>query len=146
MVLRLSWRYFLPLLYVVVLISSSGSDSVKSLTTHAQVTGTWDATFSGTVQGTGTPQTDTFVMELEQDGSRVNGRVRFKGLNQSFRVSGKVVGATFSYTSKGMMGPNCEVRLVGETIVEEAPGRLRGSQTQANCEGTAVGEVTAVRR
>lgn len=139
-------RHLCRLLLILVLISWSGNDSVKSITRDAQVTGTWDASFSGTVQGKGTPQTDTLVMELEQDGSKVKGTVRFKGLDQIFPVSGEVAGTTFSYTSKGMMGPNCEIRLVGDTIIDEATGRFRGSQTQANCEGTAVGEVTAVRR
>lgn len=139
-------RHLCRLLLILVLISWSESDSVKSLTRDAQVAGTWDASFSGTVQGKGTSQTDTFVMELEQDGSTVKGTVRFKGLDQIFPVSGKVAGTTFSYTSKGTMGPNCEIKLAGDTIVDEATGRLRGSQTQANCEGTAVGEVIAVRR
>jgi hypothetical protein len=112
----------------------------------AQVTGTWDARFSGKVQGKGTSQDDTFVMELKQDGSNVKGTLQFKGLDVSFPVTGKVKGTTFSYSAKANAGPNCEATVVGETTVDETAGRMEGSQTQGNCEGTAVGTVTAVRR
>jgi hypothetical protein len=111
-----------------------------------QVSGTWDARFEGTVEGKGTAQDDTIVMELKQEGSKVTGILRFHGLDKDFQVSGEVKGTTFSYTSKAMQSPNCEATITAKTNVEAASGKFKGSQTQKNCEGTAVGQVTAVRR
>jgi hypothetical protein len=119
---------------------------VTSVPTDVKVAGTWDAHFSGKVEGKGTPHDDNFVMTLKQDGSKVTGTLRFEGLNLTFPVSGNVTGTAFVYTSKAKLGPDCEAKLAGETIVEAASGSLRGSQTQTSCEGTAIGEVTAVRR
>jgi hypothetical protein len=114
--------------------------------TDMQVAGTWEARFSGKVQGKGTSQNDTLVMELTQDGSTVKGTLRFKGLATSFPIAGKVKGRTFSYSAKASVGPNCEASVVAETTVDEVAAQFEGSQTQSNCEGTAVGRVTAVRK
>ena len=111
-----------------------------------QVTGTWVARFSGKVQGKGTSQDDTLVMELTQDGSTVKGTLRFTGLETSFSINGQVKGKTFSYSGKARIGPNCDATVVAETTVDDAGGRFEGSQTQSNCEGTAVGRVAAVRQ
>jgi cytoskeletal protein CcmA (bactofilin family) len=111
-----------------------------------RVTGTWQARFSGKVQGKGTSQDDTLVLELTQDGSTVKGTLRFKGLETSFPIAGKVKGRTLIYSAKGNVGPNCEASVVGEATVDDVAGRFEGSQTQSNCEGTAVGRVTAVRK
>jgi hypothetical protein len=138
--------YILALLPFTLLIGWGGVDHAKSLPTEVQVAGTWDAHFSGTVERTGTPHDDTFVMELKQEGAMVTGTLRFKGLDLSFPLSGKVAGTAFSYTSKARLNPNCEATITGETIVDAASGKFKGSQTQTNCEGTAVGQVTAVRR
>src|ERR1700752_3835515 len=120
-----------------ILISWSGSNSAGSLPPDVQISGTWDCSFSGTVQGKGTSQTDTLVMDLNQNGSRVTGTLRFNGLDVSFPVSGKVTGTKFTYIAKAIMGPNCEAAIEGE---------MTGSQTQTNCEGKAVGKVAAARR
>ena len=112
---------------------------------ETNVSGTWDATFSGTVQGRGTPQRDTLVMELRQDGTNVTGTLRFQGLDLPFPLSGTVSGTSFTFTSKASFSPTCEATVVATTTVDAA-GRLSGTQTQANCEGTAIGQVTAVRR
>jgi len=137
----LTRSHLLALLILVLL-----SNPTQSMNTDVRVSGTWDANFSGLVQGTGTSQTDTFVMKLEQDGSSVKGSIRFKSLDFSFPVSGTVTATTFTYTAKGNLGPKCEFTLAGETVVNETTNRMKGSQTQTNCEGTAKGEVTAVRR
>jgi hypothetical protein len=113
---------------------------------EVNVAGTWDAYFSGTVKGQRTPHDDTIVMELKQNGSIVKGTLRFKGLDVSFPVAGKVEGRTFTYSSKSSVGPNCDATVVGEVSVDEAANRFQGSQTQSNCEGTAEGKITAVRR
>lgn len=102
--------------------------------------------FEGSCEGNGTPHDDTFVMELKQEGSKVTGMLRFEGLDLDFRVSGKVTGTAFSYTSKARLNQNCEAAIAGATTVEAGSGKFKGSQTQTNCEGTAVGQVIAVRR
>lgn len=112
----------------------------------AQVTGTWDARFVGKVHGKETRQDDDFVMELTQNGSVVKGTLRFKGLEVSFPLTGKTKGTIFTYSAKGNMGPNCEATVTGEITVDQSAGQMEGSQTQSNCEGTAEGRVTAVRR
>jgi len=111
-----------------------------------QVSGTWEVRFSGKVEGKGTSQNDTLVMELTQDGSTVKGTLRFKGLETTFPITGEVKARTFTYSAKASVGPNCEANVVAETTVDDVDGRFEGSQTQSNCEGTAVGRVTAVRK
>ena len=85
-------------------------------------------------------------MELKQEGSQITGTLRFKGLNTDFPVSGKIAGTTFIYTSKAMISPDCEASLAAKTTIDESSDKFKGSQTQTTCEGTAIGEVTAVRR
>ncbi len=136
------WRpYQLILALLVVLFFSNGTTQ-----RDVKVNGTWLVRFSGTVEGKGTSQDDTLVMELTQDGSTVKGTLRFTGLETSFPVNGKVKGKTFSYSAKASMGPNCDATVVAETTVDNAAGRFEGSQTQSNCEGTAVGRVAGVRQ
>jgi len=135
--------FFISLL---ILISWSGSNSAGSLPPDVQISGTWDCSFSGTVQGKGTSQTDTLVMDLNQNGSRVTGTLRFNGLDVSFPVSGKVTGTKFTYIAKAIMGPNCEAAIEGEMTFDERANEMTGSQTQVNCEGKAVGKVAATRR
>jgi len=134
------------LLALLILVCWGMSSPSQSIGTDVRVSGTWDGNFSGLVEGTGTSQTDTFVMELEQDGSSVKGSIRFKGLDFSFPVSGTVAATTFTFTAKGTISAKCEFTLAGQTVVNESTNRMKGSQTQTNCEGTAKGEVTAVRR
>jgi len=133
------YRSLLALLVVLFFYNGSTEPDV-------QVTGTWEAGFSGKVQGKGTSQDDMLVLELTQDGSAVKGTLRFKGLETAFPIVGKVRGRTFSYSTKASVGPNCEATVVAETTVDDVARRFEGSQTQANCEGTAVGRVTAVRK
>jgi hypothetical protein len=140
--LRVVTRYHL--LALLILACWGMTSPSQSIGPDARVAGTWDGYFSGLVEGAGTSQTDAFVMKLEQDGSSVKGTIRFEGLDLSFPVSGKVMATTFSYTAKGDIGENCKFTLAGETVVNG--NRMKGSQTQTNCEGTAKGEVTAVRR
>ena len=133
-------------LVLLVLFLGSDNNLPASINPDVKVKGTWDARFKGTVQGKGTSQDDSIVMELKQNGSIVKGTLRFSGLDVALPVTGKVAGTTFTYSAKASVGPNCDATVVGEVTVDEAAGRLEGSQTQANCEGTAVGQVTAVRR
>ena len=138
--------YILAVLPFTVLASWGGFYDAKSISDDVQVAGTWDAKFLGTVEGKGTPHDDTFVMELKQEGSKVTGTLRFEGLELDLPVSGNVSGTAFSYTSKVRLSPNCEATIAASTTVEAASGKFKGSQTQTTCEGTAVGQVTAVRR
>ena len=139
-------RYRCILVLLALLSIGSGVDNAEPTPADVDVTGTWDASFSGTVERTGTSQTDTFVLKLKQKGSQITGTLRFKGVNSDFPVSGKIVGTTFSYTSKAMLSPDCEASIAAETTIDESSRKFKGSQTQTTCEGTAVGEVTAVRR
>lgn len=133
------YRSLLALLVVLFFYSGTPQPNV-------QVSGTWEVRFSGKVQGKGTSQDDTLVMELTQDGPTVKGTLRFKGLETTFPITGKVNGKTFRYSAKASVGPNCEASVVAETTVDGVAGRFEGSQTQSNCEGTAVGRVTAARK
>ena len=140
-------RYLLGVVLPFVLLNIGNEiDHAKPTPAEVNVTGTWDASFSGTVEPTGTSQDDTFVMELKQEGTTVTGTLRFKGLNLDFPVSGKIAGTTFIYTSKAMLSPDCEASLAAETTIYESSHKFKGSQTQSTCEGTAVGKVTALRR
>ena len=138
--------YTLALLAFTLLTSWGGVYDAESIPNDVQVAGTWDARFIGTVEGKGTPHDDTFVMELKQEGSKVTGTLRFEGLDLDLSLSGEVTGTSFSYTSKARLNPNCEATIAASTTVEAASGKFKGSQTQTTCEGTAVGQVTAVLR
>ena len=140
-----SYLYILALLPFALLSIGNEVDHAKA-TPDVNVTGTWYASFSGTVERTGTSQTDTFVLKLKQRGSQITGTLRFQGLNKDFPVSGKIAGTTLIYTSRGMVGPDCEASVAAETTIDESSDKFKGSQTQTTCEGTAVGEVTAVRK
>ena len=139
------YRYILAIIPFALLCIWNEVDHAKPTPPDVNVTGTWYASFSGTVERTGTSQDDTFVMELKQEGSKVTGTLRFKGLNLDFPVSGKIAGTTFTYTSKAMLSPNCEASLAAETTIDESSRTFKGSQTQTTCEGTAVGKVSAAR-
>lgn len=139
------YRSILAILPFALLGLGNEVDHAKPAPADVNITGTWYASFSGKVERTGTSQDDTFVMELKQDGSRITGTLRFKGLNMDLPVSGKIAGTTFIYTSKAMLGPDCEASLAAKTTIDESSRKFKGSQTQTTCEGTAVGEVTAVR-
>ena len=123
--------------------SSPTAPSVES------VSGTWDATFEGLVQGTGTTQTDDITMELRQSGTTVRGFLRFSPNFDAIDVpltAGRINGSRFTYSAVTSLYPGCQVRVDGEVIVDPSGTRLEGSQTQSNCEGTAVGQVTATKR
>jgi hypothetical protein len=137
---------YLAILQITFLLVWGGVNFAQAIPTDVQVSGTWSGRFSGTVEGLGTAQDDALVMELKQKGSKVTGTLRFEGLDLTFPVFGNVTGTTFTYTSKAMLSPNCEATITAETTVDALTRSFKGSQTQKNCEGTAVGVVTAVRR
>jgi hypothetical protein len=139
-------RYLLGAAFVLLLVTCGGDGTARATRSQTNVTGTWDAEFSGTVQGAGTSQTDEFVIEVRQDGSNVTGTLLVRGLDMPLTLSGEVQGTTLTYTVKGRLGPTCEVTVKAETTIDATTGRMRGTQTQSTCEGTAVGKITAVRR
>ena len=117
--------------------------------TAVDVAGTWDATFAGIVQGAGTTQTDDVRMELSQSGTSVGGFLRFSPNFEAIDVSittGRLMGNRLTYLAVTSMYPGCEVRVEAELIVDPSGTRMEGSQTQSNCEGTAVGQLAATRR
>jgi hypothetical protein len=110
------------------------------------LTGTWDAQFSGTIQGTGGRQTDSFVMELLQSGSAVTGTLLYRGTSLPVSLSGSVTGNSFTYSATATLSPGCPVTIQASATINTAGARLEGSQTQSTCEGSAIGQVTATKR
>jgi hypothetical protein len=137
-----------PLMVVVLAVAaiSSCGDNPASPSDSRSVAGTWDARFEGTVQGQGTPQTDTIVLELQQSGSAVTDTLRFQGLALAIPLTGEVRGSTLRYTATALLGPNCPGTVSAEATIAASNAAFSGSQTQSTCEGTAVGQVTATRR
>ena len=113
------------------------------------VSGTWDATFEGIVQGAGTTQHDDFTMELSQSGTTVSGFLRFSPNFAAIDTpitAGRINGSRLTYTAVTSLGQGCEARVDAELTVNPSGTRLEGSQTQTTCEGTAVGQVSATKR
>lgn len=141
---RAKLRVLILLLLLGVSTGCGGSNPTSPAPQTLSVSGTWDGQFSGTVQGAGTRQTDTFVMELRQDGANVSGTILYRGTNIPLPVSGRIEGARFTYDGRVSIAPNCEAVVRAETTIDGV--RLSGQQTQSTCEGTAVGQMTATRR
>lgn len=137
-------RRSLALLGVLALLAAGCGQNPVGPEAGTGVTGTWDARFQGTVQGQGTSQIDSFVMELRQSGSSVTGTLRLSGLDLTVPVSGEVEATTFTYSARALLAPGCEAVVRAETTVDIT--RFSGSQTQSTCDGTAVGQVSATRR
>lgn len=113
------------------------------------VSGTWDATFEGIVQGAGTTQTSTITMELSQSGTTVSGFLRFSPGFEDIDTTitaGHIVGSRLTYSATTSLGQGCEARVDADVTVDPSGTRLEGSQTQSTCEGTAVGQSTATKR
>jgi hypothetical protein len=126
-------------------ISASSCDGTSPHEPTSNVSGIWDARFEGTVHGSGTSQSDDFVLELAQSGSSVTGTVRFVGLNVDFPLTGTVTGDRFQYRSSLTLA-GCELRMEAETVVDAGGRRFTGTQTQSSCEGAASGRVEATHR
>jgi len=134
-----------PFLLGCLLGGCGGSPAAPDAVT---VSGTWDATFEGIVQGAGTTQTDDVMLQLDQTGTRVSGFLRFSPNFEAIDVpivEGRVDGRRLTYSAVTTLG-NCELRADAELSLDPSGTRLNGSQTQSNCEGTAVGQITATRR
>ena len=136
---------------VLILIGGllGGCGGGPAAPTAVDVSGTWDATFAGIVQGAGTTQTDDVRMELSQSGTSVGGFLRFSPNFEAIDVpitTGRLMGNRLTYLAVTSMYPGCEVRVEAELIVDPSGMRMEGSQTQSNCEGTAVGQLAATRR
>ena len=123
-----------------------GCTSAPTAPDPVNIAGTWDATFEGTVQGAGTTQHDDIEMELTQSGTTVSGvlRVGFEALEVPI-TEGRIDGSLFTYSAV-LVVPGCELRANAELTVDASGTRLEGSQTQSTCEGTAVGQLTAIKR
>ncbi len=117
--------------------------------TAVDVSGTWDATFEGIVQGAGTTQIDDFTMVLSQSGTTVSGFLRFSPNFDAIDTpitAGRIDGSRFTYSAVTSLGPGCQVRVDAEVTVDSSGTRMEGSQTQSTCERTAVGQMTATKR
>lgn len=137
-------RFGIPSLCLVMGLVMACDRPTRPSDNRSNLTGTWDVSFTGTAQGQGTSQRDTFVMELQHEGSRVTGMLRISG--HEFPLSGTVTGASFIYAVAGRLEPNCAVSVSAETTFDATGARFSGSQTQSTCEGTAVGQVTGTKR
>ena len=124
-----------------------GCGSTPTAPDPVSVSGTWEATFEGIVQGAGTTQHDDFTMELTQSGTAVSGFLRFGFESIEVPITaGRINGRRLTYSAVTVLGPGCEVRVEAELTVDASVTRLEGSQTQSTCEGTAIGQVTATKR
>ncbi len=113
------------------------------------VSGTWDATFEGIVQGVGTTQRDDFTMNIRQSGTIVGGFLRFSPNVDAIDVPitvGQINGSRLTYSAVTSLGQGCEARVDAELTVAPSRTRIEGSQTQSTCEGTAVGQVIATKQ
>jgi len=124
-----------------------GCSSAPTAPDPVSVSGTWEASFEGVVQGAGTTQHDDLTMELTQSGTAVSGVLRF-GLEsiEAPITGGRINGSLLTYSAVVLLRPKCEARVDAEVTVNASATRLEGSQTQSTCEGTAVGRVTATKR
>lgn len=150
---RVSWR-FCCACSLVWLVACGGNGPTSPTETTVSVAGTWDVIFNGTVVQRndggplGTPQSGVWVYEFQQSGSSVTGSlVGNEGRPDEARLpmTGTVTGNTFTYRLDATIS-GCAVSFTGDTTVNSAGDRFTGTQTQANCEGTAQGQVTGTRR
>jgi len=131
---------------------SNGPTSPSQMMSN--VTGTWDVIFEGTIVQrndsgpVGAPQHDLWVYQFQQSGSSVTGDlIGNEGQPNEARIpmSGTVTGNAFTYRLNTTLD-GCAVNFRGETTVSSAGDRFTGTQTQANCEGTAEGQVIGTKR
>ena len=122
-----------------------GCDGSPAAPGTVNVTGTWDASFEGIVQGVGTTQNDDFTMELSQSGPIVRGFLRFSSVDAPI-TAGRISESQLTYSAVTSLGQGCEARVDADTTVDPSGIRIEGSQTQSTCEGTAVGRVVATKR
>jgi hypothetical protein len=128
-----------PLLLGCLLNGCGGSPTAPDA---VHVSGTWDATFEGTVQGAGTTQTDDVAMHLDQTGNRITGFLRFAPNFEAIDVpiiEGRVDGRRLTYSAVTLLG-NCEFRADAALSLDPSGTRLDGSQTQSK---TARGRLSA---
>lgn len=126
----------------------AGCDDSPAAPSAASIAGTWDAVFQGVVQGTGTTQTDDLTINLSQSGSTIGGFLRFSPRFEAIDIpltTGRLVGRELTY-SAATTRQGCEFQVEAELTLDPSGTRIEGSQTQSNCEGTAVGRVTATKR
>ena len=124
-----------------------GCGSAPTAPDPVSVSGAWEATFEGIVQGAGTTQHDDFTMELTQSGTAVSGFLRFGFEAIEVPITaGRINGRRLTYSAVTVLGPGCEVRVDAELTIDASATRLEGSQTQSTCEGTAVGQVAATKQ
>ena len=137
-------RFLLILLVAGIGCGGANANPASPSPLPLNVAGTWDGQFSGIVQGVGTPQTDSFVMELRQDGASVSGTLLYSGTTIPLPIVGTVEGIRFTYNGRVNLTSTCEATVRGEIAIDGA--RMHGPQIQSTCEGTAGGQMTATRR
>ena len=83
-------------------------------------------------------------MALSQTGTTVRGVLRFSSIEVP--IEGQITGNRLTYSGVTSLGPGCEARVDADLTVDPSGTRLNGSQTQATCEGTAVGQLSGTKR
>lgn len=119
-----------------------------------RVAGDWDGQFAGTIVERSDggrvreSQTDSIVFFLRQSGSEVTGEVVFgEGWPYELRVplAGIVAENRFTYRAERQLD-GCSLIVEGETTLNPPANEFSGEQTQSNCEGKAVGRITAIKK
>lgn len=140
---------------VMSALTSCGETSPASPSQPAlNVSGSWDAMFQGTIVQRndggpiGAPQTDNFVLSLQQSGTSVSGVLIYsEGRPSEFRVpiTGTLTGTRLEYQVDTSIG-GCALSIRADTAVAAGANSFSGTQTQSNCEGRADGTVTGSKR
>ena len=108
-----------------------GCGSAPTAPDPVRVSGAWEATFEGVVQGAGTTQHDDFTMELTQSGTAVSGFLCF-GFESievpitAGRINGRRPGYSYKTTLK--LGIPCLIHLTHAAFAD-----LGGDGIRAEC-------------
>lgn len=145
----------LVVLGAVLILGGCGDENPASPgPAQANVAGFWDVTFVGTIVQrndggpVGASQRDSFVLSVQQSGTAVTGEViHSEGRPSEVRVPlrGTVTGNRFDYAVDASPS-GCSLTIRAETTLTGSATAFAGTQTQANCEGRAEGQVIGARR
>jgi hypothetical protein len=138
-----------------MLIVAACDDGPTSPNSSAlNVAGTWDVVFNGTIVQrndggpVGAPQTDSFVLSLQQSGTSLSGTLIYaEGRPSEVRLplAATLTGTRLEYRVDASIG-GCSVSVRADTMLAAAANSFSGTQTQSNCEGRADGRVTGSKR
>ncbi len=143
----------ISILLFLLLIGSTHNDAAQGIFIP-RVAGEWNGRFAGTIVErsdggqVGESQTDNIVFILRQSGSEVTGEMVFgEGWPYELRIplTGTVTENRFNYRAERKLD-DCPLTVEAKTTLNQAGTEISGEQTQSNCEGKAVGRITAIKR